>query len=181
MPGMDPQRKAEPGDDLASRFMEVMVGERPINHPEIVSMMTVLLIGGLDSVSHTMGAIIRFLAENPDKRRYLAEDTGRIAPVLDELLRRHSITSTARVVRQDMVYEGVEMKAGDRIFLCAWLHALRSGGMGCAGGWTCSARHHDVRQGHSPLRGCDLARLEIRTLLEEWLTRIPDCTDHAGR
>ncbi|CAN5192861.1 cytochrome P450 [soil metagenome] len=171
------KRKTDPGDDLASKFMEVMVGNRPISHPEVVSMMTVLLIGGLDSVSHTMGAIMRFLAENPEQRQYFAGDKARISASLDELLRRHSITSTARVVRNDMVYEGVEMKAGDRIFLCAWLHSLDPEAWNAPMDVEAERRPRDIMtfgRGIHRCVGANLARLEIRTLLEEWLARIPD-------
>jgi cytochrome P450 len=167
----------DPGDDLASRFLAIKVGDRSIRHDEVVSMMTVLLIGGLDSVSHSMGAIMRFLAENPGIRRQLATEPALIADTLDDLLRRHSVAATARVVTRDLTYEGVEMKAGDRIFICAWLHGMDPKA------WDHPMEVDPARQprdvfsfgkGIHRCVGANLARLEIRTLLEEWLARIPE-------
>ena len=177
-------RRQDPGEDLASKFLRVMVGDRPISHEETVSMMTVLLIGGLDSVSHTMGAIMRFLAENPEHRRRLAEHPPLIAEAHDELLRRHSVAATARVVTRDMSFEGVEMKAGDRIFICPWLYGLDPEAWDDAMEVRMDRHPREIMsfgKGVHRCVGANLARLEIRTLLEEWLKRIPEFHITPGR
>lgn len=177
------KRMANPGDDLVSQFLKVQVGERPISHAEVVSMTTVLLIGGLDSVSHSMGAIMRFLAENPDKTRELVEHPELINGAVDELLRRHSVASTARVVTKEIDFHGVHMMPGDRIFLCPWLYGLDARKFPDPMSVDFHrASKHNLAFGAGIHRcvGANLARMEIRNLLSLWLQRIPEFSIKPG-
>lgn len=176
------RREQAPGDDLISKLAAIMVDDRPITHTETTAMVALLLLGGLDSVSHTMGAIMRFLAQSPEHQRELAARPEIIPTALNELLRRHSVNAMARTVTQDMDVEGVQLKKGDKVYLAGWLHGL------------------DPQKWDDPLRvdfdrkpeimtfgrgvhtcvGMSLARLELRTLLEEWFARIPSFSIKPG-
>lgn len=177
------ERRTNPGSDLISKLTQIVVGDRPITHDEAVAMVTVLLIGGMDSVSLTMAAIMRFLAESRSHRERLVANPSLIPEVLDELLRRHSGAATARVVTADMELGGVQMKAGDRIFLTGWLHGMDPQAWNNPMEVDFSNRPRDILtfgKGIHKCVGANLARLEIRTLLEEWLARIPDFSIKPG-
>jgi cytochrome P450 len=176
------KRRAAPGDDLISQLLEVMIEDRPITHTETAAMVAVLLLGGLDSVSHTMGAIMGSLAEKPDLQRALVENPDLIATSLNELFRRHSVNAMARTLTEDATVGGVGMKAGDKVFLAAWLYGLDKEK------WVDPLTIDLQRKpeimafgtGVHTCVGMNLARLEVKTLLEEWFKRIPSFTIKPG-
>ena len=65
-----------------------------------------------------------FLARSPEHRRQLVADPKLIPKAVDELLRRFPIVNQGRCVREDMVYKGVSMKAGEMIIMPTTLHGL---------------------------------------------------------
>jgi cytochrome P450 len=171
------KRRAAPGKDLISEILRIQVGDRPINHQEVLGECALVLFGGLDTVAGTMGFIARFLAMNPGHRKQLVDDPSLIPQAIEELLRRHSIPSVGRVLTEDVTLDGVTMKAGDRVQITVCMHGLderawpdplavdfrRNAGNSMAFG-----------KGVHKCPGANLARAEIRVFLEEWLKRIPD-------
>ena len=171
------KRAASPGDDLTSQILRSPAGDRLISQEEAAGIVILTLLGGLDTISNSMGAIIRFLATSPPHRKELMADAKLPPGAVEELFRRHTVGGAGRTVVSDLVFHDVQMKAGDRIFLCPWLANL------------------DPKEWDQPLEvrfdrplknsatfgrgvhscvGAYLARLEISVLLEEWLKRIPD-------
>ena len=73
------------------------------------------LLAGLDTVAALLGWTARYLAENPAARRRILEEPRIIPRVIEEMLRRYSVANIARVVREDMEYRGVQMRAGEQI------------------------------------------------------------------
>jgi len=177
------ERRTHPGEDLVSKLTQIVVGDRPITHTETVSMVTVLLIGGMDSVSHSMGAIMRYLAENPAQRQKLVDQPSLIPDTIEELLRRHSAPATARVVTRDMTLANIQMHAGDKIFLCPWLYGMDPKAWDNPMEVDFERHPREIMafgKGIHRCVGANLARLEIRTLLEEWLRAIPDFSIKPG-
>jgi cytochrome P450 len=88
---------------------------RPLTMPEQLGVVTVLLLGGLDTTRGAIAHIGRFLAEVPglEDRLRNPEWTKRD---LDELLRYTSTVSVmGRVVTEDNDLLGCPLKAGDRL------------------------------------------------------------------
>ncbi|USA42658.1 cytochrome P450 [Spongiibacter taiwanensis] len=171
------RREQEPGEDLISRFHRITVGDRPVSHMEVTASVTILLLGGLDSVSHTMGFMMKFLAENPEHRRELVADPSKIPVAVDEMLRRFSIVSTARKVLKDVELDGVTLRAGEKIIVEMCMHALDERA------WEdpmkvdfgrCPKKVPSFGEGPHKCVGMNLARTELNALLEEWLRRIPE-------
>lgn len=171
------ERAARPGQDLISRIATAEIDGRPITPHEAIGLSTLLLIGGLDTVASMMGHIMQFLACSPAHRRQLIEQPALIQPAVEEFLRRFALTNPARGVVEDIDFHGVEMRAGDRVLLSTPLGAVdpaeyvdpltvdftrKSGSKTTFGA------------GPHVCPGSMLARLELKILLEEWLTRIPD-------
>jgi cytochrome P450 len=171
------KREAEPGDDLISRFLKIKVGDRLATHMEATASVTILLLGGLDSVSHTMAFFMKFLAENPKHRKQLVDDPALIPNAVDELLRRYSIVSTARKVTQDVEIGGVTMRTGDKVIVEMCMHALDESEYPDAMSVKfdrCPKNIPSFGEGPHKCVGMNLARNELRALLEEWLKRIPN-------
>lgn len=169
------RRRASPGTDLISQLLEVKVEDRSITHQETTAMVALLLLGGLDSVSHTMGAMMRSLAERPDLQERFAAEPDLVSTGLNELFRRHSVNAMARTVTEDLELNGVEMKAGDRVLVAAWLYGLDREKFSSPLDIDLERKPDMLAFGtgvHTCV-GMSLARLEVRTLLQEWFRRIP--------
>jgi len=177
-------RRAHPRNDLLGQLIAGKIEGRPINDEELRGTCTLLLGGGLDTVASMLGFIARFLATHPEHRRQLVEQPKLVPRAVDELIRRHGVANTARLVTRDFEFQGVPLREGDMIQIPNCLYGLDE------------ARVDDPLRvdfnrptpipsaafGNGPHRcpGMALARLEIRLFLEEWLPRIPDFHIKAG-
>jgi cytochrome P450 len=171
------ERRANPGTDVISQLTKAQVDGRPITDAELVPMIALLLIGGLDTVASAMGFAARFLAMSPDHRRELIDHPERIAGAVEELLRRFPVVNQGRTVRNDMDYKGVAMRAGDQIIMPTTLHGLddRKFDDPLSVDFTRPTPIHSTfGNGAHRCPGSLLARTEMKIFIEEWLKRIPD-------
>jgi len=171
------ERRQAPGDDLISKVSTSSIDGKPISVEDAIAVCTLVLIGGLDTVASTLGFVAHFLARHPEHRRQLIEKPQLIQGAVDEFLRRFAVTNPGRIVARDHEYKGVRMKEGDMVMLPSFLHGLDD-------------RHYDnpaeVRfdrpvkpnsafgNGDHRCPGSNLARVELKVFLQEWLPRIPD-------
>lgn len=106
----------KPRDDFLQSLVDATVEEgRPLTQVERLGVVTVLLLGGLDTTRGALTYIGRFLAEEPglEERLRRPDWTKRD---LDELLRFTSTVSVmGRLVTQDNDLLGVPLKTGDRL------------------------------------------------------------------
>jgi len=177
------ERASGAGPDVISLIMRSSVFGRPLTHEEQHSAAMNALLGGLDTVMSTMGFIASFLARHPEHRRQLIEGPALIPRAVDELLRYHGATATARVVTRDTVYNGVTLKKDDRVLVQSMLHGQdprRFPDPETVDFHRKDIRHATFGGGTHRCLGALLARLEMRIFLEEWLTRIPDFHIAAG-
>jgi cytochrome P450 len=173
------ERRRSPREDLISWLSQREIDGAQMSYEDLLSMCTLLLIGGLDSVANTLGFIARFLAENPAHRRRLIEDPAVTPKAVDELLRRFPTVQagTGRLVVDDTELDGVQLRAGDIVMTPTSMlnfGALdypnplevdfdrRSPALGTFGA------------GSHKCPGATLARAEIAIFLQEWLKRIPE-------
>jgi cytochrome P450 len=170
-------RRAQPGDDLITKLTRAEINGRLLTDPEIVGMVSLVLIGGMDTVVTAMSFAALFLARSPKHRRQLVENPGLIPKAVDELLRRFPIVNQGRCVARDLVYKSVPFKAGDMILLPTTLHGLdeRAFPNPLEVDFNRPPPMHSTF-GNGPHRcpGSNLGRTEIKVFLEEWLKRIPD-------
>lgn len=175
---IEKRRADSSGEDIISHVFRTGVDGRRLNDDEAWGVCNTLLGGGLDTVASSMGWVALFLARNPGHRRQLIEEPALIPKAIDELLRRFSIPTIARVVRADMDYKGAPFKAGEQVLMPACLQALDEDEF--ADPMQVDFRRADARmhctfsQGVHKCPGSTLALRELRVFLEEWLTRIPD-------
>lgn len=171
-------RRAKPGPDLISKLLQLKVSDRPMTQTELLGICSNLVLGGLDTVTSTLGFITHFLATHPEQRKQLAADPIGCAPrAVDELLRRFSVANPGRCVKRDMAYKGVQFKAGEIILLPGSLHGMDA--RVCPDPMTVDFnRPHVITSvfgnGQHRCLGSYLARSELRMFLEEWFQRIPE-------
>ncbi len=110
------EHDGKPRDDFLQSLVDATVeGGRPLSQGERLGVVTVLLLGGLDTTRGALAYIGRFLAEKPDLEERLRQPDWTKRD-LDELLRFTSTVSVmGRVVTRDNDLLGVPLKAGDRL------------------------------------------------------------------
>jgi cytochrome P450 len=170
------EKKAHPDEGIVSRIAHAAPDGKPLSDKEIFGFVVFLFIAGLDTVFATLNNMWLWLAQNPARCQEIISRPDDINNVVEELLRRWSVTFSGRVVAQDLEMRGVQLKKGDRI--------------------TCvlPACNFDPEVFPNPLEvnfdrprktilaftvgvhscmGAHLARLEVKIALQEWLKRIP--------
>ena len=177
------ERRRNPGDDLTSRVIASQIAGRPASPQEVFSMCINLMFAGLDTVVAELGFAMRFLASHPDHQRELVAHPDRIPDAVEELLRYHGVTNLARMVREDMEFRGIAMKAGEPVMLSTTLFGLDDRKFPDPTRID-FGRENKVHMifGSGPHRclGSHLARQELRIFLEEWFARIPEFSIEPG-
>lgn len=111
-------RREYPGEDLLSKLVNVQIGGELISENEAIAYATLVLFGGLDTVAGMIAFIARFLAENSGHRQMLVDrldDTAFVNHAIEELIRRHGIANTSRMITSDFIYKGIDFHAGESI------------------------------------------------------------------
>lgn len=170
-------RRAEPRDDIVSHLLASTIDDQPIIHEDLLDLLFMLYMAGLDTVAGMLTYAFRHLAENPEHRVQLIEQPDTIPTAVEELLRYYGHVTTGRVVAQDVDYAGCPMRAGDRVIL-PYASANRDPGeFPDADTFVIDRtpnRHIAFGAGPHRCAGSHLARLEMRFALEEWHARIPN-------
>jgi cytochrome P450 len=170
-------RRAKPGNDMLSHLINGTIEGRPLTDDETVNLSVQVLVAGLDTVVNAMNFIMLFLARSPESRKVLTADLGHLSSSLQELLRRFSMVTVAREITRDLEFEGAQLKRGEMMVIPTLLHGLD--GRENPDPMTVdfnrrSVNHSIFGGGIHTCAGAHLARTEIRIMLEEWLTRIPE-------
>ena len=170
-------RKAEPKDDLISKLLVEAVEERQISMSELEQLCNLLFQAGMDTVANFASFFFLFLARNPDVQRQICEAPDRIPDFVDEGLRMFGVVSNARLVTQDTELGGAQLREGDIVVCALPLAGLdeRRNADPLKFDIDRKGRSHMVfSQGNHLCIGHNLARAEMRVLLEEWVKAIPE-------
>jgi cytochrome P450 len=176
--GLIDERLARPRDDIMSYLVRAEIDGERLSRNEILDICFLFLLGGLDTVTATLGCSVAYLAENPAQRRRIVDDPAKSPGAVEELLRWETpVMAIPRLAVQDVTLAGQEIKKGELVtFLigsantddAAFDDAQRVD-------FDREANRH-IAFGAGPHRclGSHLARMELRVALEEWHRRIPD-------
>ena len=181
------ERRGEPEPrpgDLASHILHSTFDERPLTDAEMLDMLTVLVLAGLDTTRATLGYIFRHLAEHPEHRRRLIAEPELVPAFCEEALRFYTIIfGDGRKVTRDTEFHGVQLRKGDMVY------ALVSGANRDPRAWEQAdefvidrKRNNHMGFANGPHRclGMHLARRELQLAVHEWLRVIPDFEIAAG-
>ena len=89
-----------------------------MSHDELIMFLILLVVAGNETTRNALtGGLVAF-SRFPDQHQRLLDDPGLIDLAVDEIVRYVSpVMSFMRTVTDDHTYEGVDLKAGDRLFL----------------------------------------------------------------
>ena len=170
------ERRACPTDDLTSFIVTAMPDGLPLSDDEIVGILFLLFIGGLDTVTSSLGFFFKHLAEDLMLQEQLRANPKQIPAASEEFFRRFSVVSSHRQAMADIDLGGAPIRKGDWV-LCP--HALGSLDPDQFSDPLAldierkNVRHFAFAFGPHFCIGQFLARREIEIAMAEWLARIP--------
>lgn len=171
------ERKRQPGDDLISYLLASEVDGAPVSEPHVLGTCFLLLVAGIDTTWSSIGSALWHLAQHPRDRARLIAEPELMPNAIEELLRAYSPVTMARVVTGDVDYGGCPMREGDRV-LMNFPAANRDPEVFERPDEVIIDRvknpHIAFGVGIHRCAGSNLARMEMKVALEEWLRRIPD-------
>jgi cytochrome P450 len=170
---------SEPGDDLVGGFMTAEVDGERLTRDDILNIVYLLVIAGLDTVTSSLSCMLTWLARNPAHRQRLANDPSVIPAAVEELMRFESPVQWGhRLAIADMTLpSGAEIKAGEflqTIWASANVDPAAFDDPLTVDFDRPANRHIGFASGFHRCLGSHLARMEMVVALEEWHRRIPD-------
>jgi cytochrome P450 len=171
-------RRSQPRDDLLSEFTHSEVDGRPLTDHEILDILFLFLLGGLDTVTASLDCTISHLASHPDSRQQMIERPETISTAIEEFLRFHTpVMGIVRRVAKPVELHGVEKLPGDSVMVMIGSanvdetqfmdpHEMQLARE--------ENKHYAFGGGPHRCLGSHFARLELRLALEEFHKRIPE-------
>jgi cytochrome P450 len=177
--GLVVERREQPSTgDVIDTVVHAQVGGELVSVDEAVKCLTMLILGGLETTTNTLGSSLAHLATHPEHCALLRSDPAVLNAAIDELLRLYSPTiGLCRKATDDVEIGGVTMRQGERVAV-SYL-----------------AANHDPDQFEAPHEfrldrenrthlsfgygrhfclGAHLARMLLRVSTEEFLAAIPE-------
>jgi cytochrome P450 len=168
-----------PRDDLTSYLINAELYGHRLDPQHVVGTMALLLIAGIDTTWSAIGASLWHLARTPGDLARLVAEPGLLPAAMEEFLRVYAPVTMARLVKEDMHWHGVAMRADDWILLSFPAANRDPAQFDRAGEVVIDRevnRHAAFGLGIHRCVGSHLARMELRVALEAWLERIPGFT-----
>jgi camphor 5-monooxygenase len=170
-------RRGGSGQDLITVMVNNDINGEPLSHERAIGLISLLLLGGLDTVVNFLSFMMLHLAKHPEIVAELRGDPLVLQRSVEEMFRRFPVIAEARMVHGDQEYRGVTLKHGDMILIPTAMHGLDETE-------NADAMELDIHRkkiqhmtfGGGPHRcaGMHLARMEAIVTLQEWLARISE-------
>jgi cytochrome P450 len=171
------KRRNQPGDDLVSYLLDTKLDGQAMSEEHINGTLRLVLFAGIDTTWSMIGASLWHLSTHDDDRKRLVAEPQLIPMAVEEFLRAYSPATVAREIVKDTEIGGCPLKAGEMVML-AYGAANRDPAMFPDADQViidrAENRHAAFGLGIHRCVGSNLARMEIRVALEEWLGKFPD-------
>lgn len=168
---------AHPRDDLTSFLLEAEIDGNKLQPDHVQGTMVLLMIAGIDTTWSAIGASLWHLSQHPGDRKRLATEPELMGTAVEEFLRAYAPVTMARLVAKDFEFKGCPMKEGDWLLL-PFPAANRDPDVFPRADEVVidrvENRHAAFGLGIHRCLGSNLARMELRVALEEWMKRYPD-------
>jgi cytochrome P450 len=168
-------KRAEPTDDMLSVVANASVADGALSDLELYLFFSLLFSAGAETTRNAVAGGLLALIENPSQMALLREDLELLPTAAEEMVRWTSPSpSKRRTATRDVVLGGCEVKAGQKVQIWEG-SANRDAATFAEPDVFDVARkpnpHLGFGQGIHYCLGANLARLELRVLFEELLTR----------
>jgi cytochrome P450 len=168
---------ANPRDDLTSFLLDAEIEGQPLERDHVAGSIVLLLLAGIDTTWSAIGSTLWHLASHPDDRKRLLTEPEIMPFAVEEMLRAYAPVTMARLVAKDHDFHGCPMKVDDWVLL-PFPAANRDPEMFERADEVvidrAVNRHAAFGLGIHRCLGSNLARLELRVAVEEFLARFPD-------
>ena len=171
------KRRSQPGDDLVSFLIKARLPDgEPFSDRQVLGALRLLLVAGIDTTWSAIGSSIWHLATHPGDRERLVREPELMPTAIEEFLRAYAPVTMAREIVADGEIGGCPMRKGEMALL-SFPAANRDPEKFPDADTVRIDRkenpHVAFGLGIHRCIGSNLARMEMRIALEEWLKRIP--------
>jgi cytochrome P450/ferredoxin-NADP reductase len=180
------ERRARPRADLVTHLVTADIEGTPFAEEdfgpasEVLGLMMVLFLGGVESTAGLTGTLFKLLAEHPDQRALLRENPALIPDAVEEAIRLATpLQLVGRTTSREVTRHGVRIPAGGRVVLvygAANRDERRFAEPDRFDVTRGRFRHLGFGEGMHGCLGAPLARLEAKVALEEALPVLGDYT-----
>ncbi len=171
------EHRSYPRDDLTTFLLNADLDGQKLETDHVRGTMVLLMIAGIDTTWSAIGASLWHLAQHPEDRKALATEPELMTTAVEEFLRAYAPVTMARLVAKDHEFQGCRMKEGDWLLL-PFPAANRDPEAFPDGDKVqldrAENRHAAFGLGIHRCLGSNLARMELRVALEEWMKRYPN-------
>ena len=170
------EHRAFPRDDLTSYLLDVEIDGNHLSHEHVRGSMILLLIAGIDTTWSAIGSSLWHLARHPDDLARLTAEPEVMMFAVEEFLRAYAPVTMARLVKDDYDFHGCPMRADDWVLLPFPAANRDPEFLDDAEQFVIDRaenRHAAFGLGIHRCLGSNLARLELRVAIEEFIGRFP--------
>ena len=169
--------EANPRDDLTTFLLNAELDGNKLLPEHVRGTMVLLMIAGIDTTWSAIGSSLWHLGLHPGDRRRLAADPDLLPTAMEEFLRAYAPVTMARLVAKDVELEGRSLHEGDWLLL-PFPAANRDPEMFDDADQVvidrADNRHAAFGLGIHRCLGSNLARMELKVALSEWMARYPE-------
>jgi cytochrome P450 len=168
--------RAHPRDDLTGFLLTTTIFDQPLSHEHVRGTIVLLLLAGIDTTWSAIGSSIWHLACHPDDLRRLGAEPELWPTAIEEFLRVYAPVTMARLVAKDVEVGGCPMRQDDWVLLPFPAANLDPEAFERADEVLIDRqvnRHAAFGLGIHRCLGSNLARLEVRVAVQEFVRRFP--------
>ena len=167
---------AHPRDDFTSYLLNVEFNGEKLALEHVRGTMVLTLVAGIDTTWSAIGSSIWHLAKNPEDLARLVNEPDLMPVAVEEFLRFYAPVTMARLVKEDLDFHGCPMRKDDWVLLGFPAANRDPEAFVDADTFVIDRavnRHAAFGLGIHRCVGSNLARMELRVALEEFVARYP--------
>ncbi len=169
--------EANPRDDLMTYLMNVEIDGNKLSPEHVRGSVVLLLIAGIDTTWSAIGSSLWHLATHPTDLDRFRDDPDIRPMAVEEMLRHYAPVTMARLVAEDYDFHGCPMNKDEWVLLPFPAANRDPEAFEHADEFHIDReynRHAAFGLGIHRCLGSNLARLELRVALEEFVERFPE-------